>query len=281
MPVPVFESAQTRMPRLGLGTWPMLGGECRAAVENAIGLGYRHIDTAEMYGNEDAVGAAISACGVPRSEIYLTTKIWHYVHQQQTPQTAAAFRAAFDRGLARLRLDYVDLLMVHWPSPQMDLPMVLEGLALLREAGLAKAVGVANFPLGLVKRAVEAGIVPIAALQVEHHVYLDQQRLLDYVTSRDIVLTSYTPVAKGVVLEDLVIQGIARKHGATPAQVALAYLLAKPGVAAIPKAQSSARQQENLEAANLWLDAEDQKALAALPKGNRMVSPGFAPDWAA
>ncbi len=281
MPVPVFASALTRMPRLGLGTWPMLGAECQAAVENAIGLGYRHIDTAEMYGNEDAIGAAINACGVARSEIYLTTKIWHYVHQQQTPQTAAAFRAAFDRGLARLGLDYVDLLMVHWPSPQMDLAMVLEGLARLRDAGLAKAVGVANFPLGLVKRAVAAEIVPIAALQVEHHVYLDQQRLLDYLTPRQIVLTSYTPVAKGAVLEDKVIQGIALKHGATPAQVALAWLLAKPGVAAIPKAQSLARQRENLESVKLMLDAADLLALAALPKHNRMVNPGFAPDWTA
>ena len=281
MPVPVFTSALTHMPRLGLGTWPMLGAGCQAAVEHAIGLGYRHIDTAEMYGNEEPIGAAIRACGVPREQIYLTTKIWHYVHQQQTPQTAAAFRAAFDRGLARLGLDYVDLLMVHWPSPQMDLPMVLEGLAALRQAGLARAVGVANFPLGLVRQAVEAGIVPIAALQVEHHIYLDQQRLLDYLTPRDIVLTSYTPVAKGKVLEDTVIQGVAQKHGATPAQVALAWLLVKPGVAAIPKAQSPVRQRENLESVNLRLDAEDLAALAALPKNNRMVSPGFAPDWAA
>ena len=281
MAVPIFESAHTRMPRLGLGTWPMVGAECQAAVEAAIGMGYRHIDTAEMYGNEDAVGAAIRASGVPRQDIYLTTKIWHYVSQQKVAQSAAEFRAAFDRGLARLGLDYVDMLMVHWPSPQMDLPMVLQGLARLREAGLARAVGVANFPLGLMRRAVEDDIVPLAALQVEHHVYLSQQRLLDYLTPRGIVLTSYTPIAKGVVLEDKVIQGIARKHGATPAQVALAYLLAKPGVAAIPKAQSPARQQENLDAVKLVLDAVDQAALAVLPKNNRMVNPGFAPDWAA
>ena len=275
MTVPIFEGAHTRMPRLGFGTWPMRGAECRAAVESAIGLGYRHIDTAEMYGNEEPVGAALNACGVPRSELYLTTKVWW------DKPDGASFRKAFDACLKRLGQDYVDLLLVHWPSPRLDLPSVLQAQAAIRDAGLAKAVGVANFPLGLLKRAVEAGIVPIAALQVEHHVYLDQQRLLDYVTPRGIVLTSYTPVAKGVVLEDEVIQGIARKHGATPAQVALAYLLSKPGVAAIPKAQSPARQQENLDAVKLMLDATDQAALAALPKGRRMVDPGFAPDWAA
>ena len=183
MTVPIFEGAHTRMPRLGFGTWPMRGAECRAAVESAIGLGYRHIDTAEMYGNEEPVGAALNACGVPRSELYLTTKVWW------DKPDGASFRKAFDACLKRLGQDYVDLLLVHWPSPRLDLPSVLQAQAAIRDAGLAKAVGVANFPLGLLKRAVEAGIVPIAALQVEHHVYLDQQRLLDYVTPRGIVLT--------------------------------------------------------------------------------------------
>ncbi len=276
---PIFPPPFLPMPRLGLGTWPMLGAECQASVEAALAMGYRHIDSAEMYGNEAPIGAAIRASGLKRGDVFLTTKIWHYVHQQQSPQTAEAFRAAFDRGLERLGLDYVDLLMVHWPSPQMDLPMVLEGLAALRQAGLARAVGMANFPLGLMRRAVEANVVPLAALQVEHHIYLSQQRLLDYLTPRGIALTSYTPLAKGSVTEDPVIQRIAARHGATPGQVALAWLLAIPGVAAIPKAQSPGRQKENLAAAALQLSAQDLAALAGLTKSGRMVNPPFAPDW--
>jgi 2,5-diketo-D-gluconate reductase B len=281
MPVPVFESPLLRMPRLGLGTWPMLGTECQASVETALGLGYRHIDTAERYGNEAPVGAAIRAAGLPRDEVFLTTKIWHVIEQQTATQDLPSFRAAFDRGLERLGLDYVDLLMVHWPSPRMDLPMVLDGLAALRASGLARAVGVANFPAGLLAQALARDVVPLAAVQVEHHVYLAQDRLLALTRPRGMALVSYAPVVKGKVLEDPVIRRIAQKHGATPGQVALAWLLAIPGVAAIPKAAGAARQAENFAACDLVLDAEDMTALAGLPKDGRTVNPPFAPDWAA
>jgi 2,5-diketo-D-gluconate reductase B len=273
MIVPVFESTLTRMPRLGFGTWPMRGAECERAVESALEIGYRHVDTAEMYGNEQAVGAALRASGLPREALYLTTKVWN-----DKPRGAEIRRAA-EASLRRLGQSYVDLYLVHWPSPQLDLPDALRALARLREEGLARAVGVANFPLGLLRKAVEAGIAPIACLQVEHHVFLGQRRLLDYCRSQDIVLTSYTPVAKGEVLRDAVILRIAARHGATPAQVALAYLLSMPGVAAIPKAAAPPRQRENLEAAKLELDAEDLSALAALPKDRRLVDPDIAPDW--
>ena len=188
-------------------------------------------------------------------------------------------RAAAEASLRRLGQPYVDLYLIHWPSPQLDLPDALRALARLREEGLARAVGVANFPLGLLRRAVEAEIAPIACVQVEHHVYLGQQRLLDYCRSQNIVLSSYTPVAKGEVLRDVTIARVAAKHRATPAQVALAYLLTMPGVAAIPKAAASVRQQENLESVKLKLDAEDLRTLAALPKDRRLVDPDIAPDW--
>ena len=273
MDIPVFESTLTHMPRLGFGTWPMHGTECQRAVETALELGYRHVDTAEMYGNEEAVGAALRASGLPREALYLTTKVWN-----DKPR-GMQIREAAEASLRRLGQPYVDLYLIHWPSPQLDLPDALRALARLREEGLARAVGIANFPLGLLRRAVEAEIAPIACVQVEHHVYLGQQRLLDYCRSQDIVLSSYTPVAKGEVLRDVTIARVAAKHRATPAQVALAYLLTMPGVAAIPKAAAPARQQENLAAVELELDAEDLCALAALPKDRRLVDPDIAPNW--
>ena len=261
------------IPRLGLGTWPMKGLDCEAAVISALAMGYRHIDTAEMYGNEDAVGAALRKTEVPRGEIFLTTKAWW-----DKPR-GDAIRRACEASLERLQQAYVDLYLIHWPAPDLDLPDALRGLARIKEDGLARHVGVANFPAGLMRRAIEADLAPLACVQVEHHAYLSQQRLRDLVTPRGIALTSYTPVAKGEVARDPVIMGIAAKHGATPTQVALAWLLAMPGVVAIPKSAASLRQQENFGALEVVLDAADIAAIDALPKGRRMVNPGFAPDW--
>ena len=273
MSAPRLTTPRLTMPALGLGTWPMKGRDCEAAVESALGLGYRHIDTAEMYGNEEAVGAGIATSGIPRGEIFLTTKIWH-----DKPE-GPAFRAAFAASLGRLKQSYVDLLLVHWPSPALNLPSVLTALAEIHAAGLARAVGASNFPSALLRQALALDIAPIACLQVEQHVMLGQQTLLDITQPAGIVMTSYTPLGKGEVLEHPVLTGIAARHGATPAQVALAWLLAKPLVAAVPKAQSAARQAENLAAARLALSAEDLAALAALPKNRRFVNPDFAPAW--
>jgi len=261
------------IPRLGLGTWPMRGAACRAAVEGALALGYRHIDTAEMYGNEEPIGEALAAAAVPRQEIFLVTKAW------MDRTRGDAIRSACEASLRRLRQTHVDLYLLHWPSPALDLPDALRALARIQADGLARHVGVANFPAGLMRQAVESGIVRLAAVQVEHHLLLSQRRLHDYVAPLGIALTSYTPVAKGQVADLPEVRRIAAKHGATPAQVALAWLLAMPGVAAIPKSASAARQAENLAALGLRLDAGDLAALAALPKDRRLVNPGFAPDW--
>ncbi|PWS39309.1 hypothetical protein DFH01_04890 [Falsiroseomonas bella] len=271
--MPVIETNGMRMPRLGLGTWPMKGAECQRAVESALSLGYRHVDTAEMYGNEDAVGAAIAASGLPRAEIFLTTKIWW------DKPNGAAIRAAFDASLRRLATPYVDLLLIHWPSPELDLADALRGLAAIRAEGLAKSIGVSNFPPGLLRRAIAEG-VNLACLQVECHVMLDQSALLGLCRGAGMALTAYSPLAKGGNLDQPALARIAAKHGATPAQVALAWLLSQEGVAMVPKAASPARQKENLGAVALRLDAEDLAAIAALPKDRRFVNPSFAPDWA-
>jgi 2,5-diketo-D-gluconate reductase B len=273
MTVPILTTKQMAMPALGLGTWPMKGADCEEAVGTALDMGYRHIDTAEMYGNEEAVGAALAATSIPRGEIFLTTKVWW------DKPNGPAFRAAFEGCLTRLKQPYVNLLLIHWPSPELDLPSVLEAMAKIREERLARAVGVANFPSALLKQALALGIAPIACNQVEQHVMLGQQKLLDVTQPAGIVLTSYTPVGKGEVLEDPVVQRIAEEHDATPGQVALAWLLSKELVAAIPKARGVERQAENLAAAKLKLSEADLEAIGALPKNRRFVNPAFAPAW--
>jgi 2,5-diketo-D-gluconate reductase B len=269
---PILVANGMRMPRIGLGTWPMQGAECRRAVESALSLGYRHVDTAEMYGNEEAVGAGIAASGLRREEVFLTTKIWN------DKPNGAAIRRAFDASLKRLATPYVDLLLIHWPSPELDLPDALRGLAAIRGEGRARNIGVSNFPPKLLQRAIDVG-VNLACLQVEFHVMLDQSKLLGICRANGMGLTAYSPLAKGGGLDEPSLKRIAAKHDATPAQVALAWLLSQDGVAMVPKAASPARQEENLGALRVKLDADDLAAIAALPKGRRFVSPAMAPDW--
>jgi 2,5-diketo-D-gluconate reductase B len=262
------------MPKLGLGTWQLRGAEGQAAIEQALALGYRHLDTAEMYGNEEIVGRAIAASGVPRGEIFVTSKAW-WDHLEP-----AAMRAACEASLARLGLAAVDLYLIHWPAPGMDLPRAIATLVELRERGLVRAIGVSNFPAGLLRAAIATG-APLACLQVEHHCLLGQETLRAICRAHGLVLTSYSPLAKGDLSGEPTLAAIARKHGAGAAQVALAWLFAMEGVAAIPKAARATTQAANLAALRLVLDAEDLAAIAALPKDRRFVDPSFAPDWAA
>jgi len=271
-----MEHLQTQglsLPRLGLGTFRMQGEVCRAAVESALALGYRHIDTAEMYGNEDAVGAAISASRIKRGDLHVTTKVWH---ENLAPD---GIRRAFDASLKKLKLDHVDLYLVHWPSKNMNLPAIFETLLKLKQEGRTRAIGVANFNIALMKTVVEQIKAPIACNQIEYHVMLDQTPIRKYLASKSIPLVAYAPLAQGRAASDETLIGIGRKHNASAAQVALKWLLDQDGVAAIPKASRKESQQANLDALKLKLDDEDRKAIAALPKGKRFVNPGFAPAW--
>ena len=271
-----MESIKTQgisLPRLGLGTFRMQGEACRAAVESELALGYRHIDTAEMYGNEEAIGAAIAAAGIARSDLHVTTKVWN---ENLAPD---AIRRAFDASLKKLRLDRIDLYLVHWPSKNMDLPAIFETLMKLKEEGRTRAIGVANFTVALLKTVVEEIGAPIACNQVEYHVMLDQTPLRKYLAAKSIPLVAYCPLAQGKVASDPTLMAIGRKHGASAAQVALKWLLDQEGVAAIPKASRAESQKANLGALNVGLDDEDIKAIAGLPKDKRCVNPGFAPAW--
>ena len=261
------------MPKLGLGTWPMLADECTRAVEQALALGYRHIDTAAGYNNEDAVGQAVANSPTPREQIHITTKVWW---DQLQPD---AMRHSMDRSLKALRSDYVDLFMIHWPSTDWDLPRTIETLVALKEQGLARNIGVANFPLPLLRKVIEELGAPLSAIQVEYHVLLGQNSLLDYARQHDMALTAYTPLARNKVSDIPAIQQIAAKHGALPTQVALKWLLDQSNVAAIPKASSEANQLANLAAFTINLDDQDRALIASLSKRQRQVSPDFAPVW--
>ena len=261
------------MPKLGLGTFRMQGDACRAAVESALSIGYRHIDTAEMYANEEPIGAALAAARLPRGELHVTTKVWH---ENLSPD---AIRRAFDASLTKLRLDHVDLYLVHWPSKSANWGAVFEALMKLKQEGRTRAIGVANFTTALLKTVVEDIRAPIACNQIEYHVLLDQTPIRKYMTAKSIPLVAYCPLAQGRAASDETLMAIGRKHGATAAQVALKWLLDQDGVAAIPKASRAESQKANLDALNVGLDDEDLKAIASLPKNKRCVNPGFAPAW--
>jgi 2,5-diketo-D-gluconate reductase B len=268
-----FTTQGIRMPRLGFGTFRMQGDVCRAAVESALALGYRHLDTAEMYANEEEVGAAIAASGIPRSELHVTTKVWN---ENLAPD---AMRRAFDTSMKKLRLDVLDLYLVHWPKPGMDLPSMLETMMKLKEEGRTRAIGVANFNIALLRTAVEEIRAPIACNQIEYHVMLDQTKVKKYMDAHKIPLVAYCPLARGHASSNETMMAIGKKHNASVEQVALKWLLDQDGVAAIPKASRRERQQANLDALKIRLDDDDRKKIASLPKTTRLVAPGFSPAW--
>jgi 2,5-diketo-D-gluconate reductase B len=261
------------LPKLGLGTYRMQGDTCRQAVESALSLGYRHTDTAEMYGNEEAVGAAIASSGVKRQDLHVTTKVWN---ENLAPD---AIRRSFDASLRKLKLDFVDLYLVHWPAKNMNQPAIFETFARLQEEKRIRAIGVCNFNLALLREAIEVVGAPIACNQIEYHVLLDQSAILNYLRPKSIPVIAYCPLAQGKLAEHPQLAAIARKHQATPGQVALKWLLDQESVVAIPKSARPQNQQANLDAWKVTLDDDDRKVIAALPKNQRLVSPGFAPAW--
>jgi 2,5-diketo-D-gluconate reductase B len=261
------------IPRLGFGTFRMPGAEAQPVLESAIALGYRHIDTAAMYENEAAVGAAIAASGIQRDELFVTTKVWH---DQLAPD---ALHRAFDASLRKLGLDHIDLYMIHWPSRNMDMAATLGALMSLCERGLTRTIGVCNFNLPMLRHAIEDIGAPIASVQLEYHPFLSQAPMLAYLRGLGIPLTAYAPLAQGRAANDPTLAAIGLKHNCSAAQIAIAWLLHQPGVAAIPKAARAQSQKANLDALAVRLDDEDLAAIAALPKDQRFVRPPFAPDW--
>jgi 2,5-diketo-D-gluconate reductase B len=260
------------VPKLGYGTWLVEGQEAYDGVLDALELGYRHVDTARAYGNERWVGQALADSGVPRDEVWLTTKVW-YEHAE--PDLLAR---VFHEQLADLQVDRVDLLLLHWPAAEVPLRQTLGAMDALREQGLVGHVGVSNFPSELLREALS--LAPIFADQVEYHPYLPQGPVMHECLEHDLLLTAYSPFAHGYVHEDLLFAEIGARHGKSAGQVALRWLLDQPNVAAIPKASSHERRAENLDVFDFELDDDERAAVAALSRRHlRTADPGWAPDW--
>jgi len=250
-----IETRGISLPRLGLGTWRLQGDSGRAAVESALGLGYRHIDTAEMYANEREIGHAIALAGVQRSDIFLVTKVWtnHF--------RAADARRAAETSLRNLRTDYVDLLLMHFPNESVPLAETLGALAGLLNAGKARAIGVSNFPIPLLEKAITVCPAPIACNQVKFHVGRDQGPLLAFARSHGIIFTAYSPLGLGSLSHHPVLKDIACKHAKNAAQIALRWLVEQDGVIAIPKATTERNLRTNIDIFDFVLDGEDRARL--------------------
>jgi 2,5-diketo-D-gluconate reductase A len=252
------------VPQIGFGVWQVPDQEVQAAVETALQVGYRHIDTARIYGNEDGVGRAIAASGLARDELFVTTKVWN------DDQGRESTRAAFERSMERLGLDVLDLYLIHWPAPELDTyAETWEALRGLRDEGLVRAVGVCNFGADhLTRLHKESGEWP-AINQVELHPYLQQERLRDFHSSHGIVTESWSPLASGrEVLDDLAIGAIAAAHGVTPAQVILAWHR-RLGLVAIPKSVTPSRIAENFGSLAVELTDAEILTISTLDRGWR------------
>lgn len=244
-------------------------------MRTGLDVGYRHIDTAQIYGNEADIGLALADSGVPRQDLFITTKIW-------TDNLAAdKLIPSLKDSLSKLGTEQVDMTLIHWPSPEDAIP-VAEYMAALLEAkqqGLTRLIGVSNFTIAHMQQAIAAvGVSNIASNQVEIHPLLQNRRVVDFANSQGIELTAYMPLAYGKVLAEPLIQEIAARHNATAAQVALAWLL-QQGFSVIPSSTRRANLESNLAARALRLSDEDMTAIASLDRNERIANPDFSPAW--
>jgi diketogulonate reductase-like aldo/keto reductase len=271
--IPAIERDGGAMPVLGLGTWQNDGVIGRRAVREAVDLGYRHIDTAQMYENEEEVGQAVKESGVHRNGLFITTKL------APGHLRPANVLSACDRSLKRLVTDYVDLLLIHWPDESVPLAETLAAMEELRKQGKVRHIGVSNFTVDLLKRVRAVTDVPIFCNQVEYHPYLDQSAVLSFCRDQGIAVVAYCPLAQGKVIDDRRLAEIGSHYDKTAAQVALRWLIGQEGVAAIPKATSKAHLEENLDVLDFSLTDAEAAMIAGFEKGERLIDPSWAPDW--
>lgn len=260
-----------KVPSLGFGTFRLGGADCLDGVADALERGYRHIDTAQMYKNEEFVGEAIKKSGIDRDDIFLTTKV--------TPDNMPVekFLPSVEESLKKLNTDHVDLLLIHWPSDDETNKAALAELASAKEKGYTRLIGVSNFPVRLLEYAKKQE--DIFCNQVEYHPYLGQEKILKFLRENDMMLTAYSPLGIGKILKDDVIISIAEKYGHSPAQIVLRWHIQQENVAAIPKASDKKHRQSNFEIFDFELSDDDMKSIFDLDQKNRLVNPPWGPEW--
>jgi len=276
MPPPVIPKLSARdaeIPAIGFGTSSL--GNCGEVVANALKAGYRHIDTAWKYGTERGVGEGMRASGVPRSEIFLTTKVtYEYLR-------AVDFARSVDESLKNLGVDHVDLLLVHWPNPEIPLSEPMPALAKAKRQGLTRHIGVANFTIALLDEAIRLCPEPLVNLQAEYHPHLDQTKLLEACRRRGLIFTAYCPLGRGRLLRDPVLADIAARKGRPLAQIALRWLVQQGNIIPIPRSSNPERMAENLAVFDFALTDEEMKRISGLKRPDgRIADPvGRAPAW--
>ena len=262
-----------KIPAIGLGTWELRGRTCARLVEQALRLGYRHIDTAQAYENEREVGEGLRTSGIRRDDVFVTTKVWttHFAPHDLERSTKES--------LAKLRLSEVDLLLLHWPNPQVPLQETLGALARVKKLGMARHIGVSNFTVALIDEAVAACPEPLACDQVEYHPYLDQTKVREACARHGMALVAYSPVAKGRIKGDATLARIGQPYGKTAAQVCLRWLV-QQNVSAIPRTSRIERLSENIDVFDFALSDDEMQQISQLASANgRLTDFGFAPKW--
>jgi len=255
--IPSVAANGAEIPLVGLGTWDLRGRTCVRMVEQALRLGYRHIDTAEMYDNEREVGEGLHACGIKRGDVFVTTKVWpsHFAPRDLE-------RAARD-SLTRLRLRQVDLLLLHWPNPQIPLSKTLGALCKVKRDGLARHIGVSNFTVKLLEEAFRLSSEPLVCNQIECHPFLDQSKVIAACRKHGMAVVAYSPIARGGARNDKLLARIGAAHGKTAAQVALRFLV-QHEIVVIPRTSKEQRLAENAGVFDFALSAAEMKEIAGL-----------------
>jgi diketogulonate reductase-like aldo/keto reductase len=269
----LIEANGAKIPTIGLGTWELRGRPCARLIEQAIKLGYRHIDTAQVYDNEREIGDGVRASGIPRDEIFITTKVWtsHFAPLD--------LERSVKESLARLRLAQADLVLLHWPNPHVPLKDTLEALAGVREQGLTRHIGLSNFTVALIDQAVAACSAPLVCNQVEYHPFLSQTKVIEACRRHGLAVVAYSPIAKGKVRGEETLARIGQAYGKTAAQVCLRWLV-QQDVSAIPRTSRVERLSENLNIFDFELSTSEMNEIFAMgsPQG-RLTNFAFAPQW--